>query len=93
VGRRIALQYGRAYTLTGLTKELWDNSHPVYGTPTSVAGRYIGFMRGKRRWHGFEIWVEGQERGVIFMPDEDLFRVSVAPLKATATNERVGLCL
>ena len=59
---------------------MWSMSHPQYGKPHALAGRYLGCLHGVRRWHGFEVWIEGKEVGVIFMPDEDLEQLRVSSL-------------
>jgi hypothetical protein len=56
---------------------MWDVGHPLYGKPREVAGNYLGFLQGTHRWHGFEVWFDGQEIGVIFMNDKDLEQLHV----------------
>lgn len=68
---------GKAYYLEGMATEMWDAPHPVYGAPASLAAIYLGFVVGRRRWHAFEVWVDGSEQGVLFMNDEDLARLRV----------------
>jgi hypothetical protein len=63
---------GQAYRLAGIEPAMWGNVHPVYGTPRTVAGLYLGSLVGERTWHGFEIWADGMEVGVIFMNQTDL---------------------
>jgi hypothetical protein len=63
-----------------MKEELWDAPHSTYGTPESIAARYLGALRGIRRWHGFEVWAGGEERGVIFMPDQDLAKITVTAI-------------
>jgi hypothetical protein len=71
------LAVGKAYYLEGMETEMWDAPHPVYGMPKCIAGMYIGYVTGRRRWHAFEVWVAGEEEGVLFMNDEDLSKLSV----------------
>lgn len=75
------LVVGRAYFLDGMKTEMWGNSHPIYGTPYSLAARYIGALHGSRRWHGFEVWSDGVERGVLFMNDDDLKQLNITPVQ------------
>lgn len=64
---------------------MWDGPHPVYGAPTKLAGFYLGSLQGRRRrWHGFEVWIENQDAGVIFMNDDDLGKLKVTPLNDIA---------
>jgi hypothetical protein len=74
------LENGRAYYLEGMRSDLWDAGHPKYGKPERVAGKYLGFLQGVRRWHGFEIYADGRECGVIFMTDDDLGMLKVSEL-------------
>lgn len=73
----VKLRHGRLYRLSGMKSSMWQVPHPSYGRPVSVVGRYIGTMKGTRRWYGFEIHVGGRERGVIFMPEVDLAQLKV----------------
>ena len=74
------LVVGKAYYLEGMEAEMWDAPHPVFGTPKSLAARYLGFLAGRRRWHGFEVWVENDEQGVLFINDDDLTKIKVTPV-------------
>lgn len=71
---------GRAYFLSGMVEDMWTTGHPQFGKPEAVAGYYLGCLQGTRRWHGFEVWAGGKERGVIFMTDEDLSKLRVEPV-------------
>jgi len=66
------LVVGRAYLVEGMHAELWDVGHPEHGKPYAVAGRYLGWIQGTRRWHAFEVWHLGVEIGVLFMNESDL---------------------
>ncbi len=68
---------GRAYCLRGLNPGMWDNSHPKFGRPFELAARYLGSLQGTRRWHGFEVRVDGADEGVIFMNDGDLDQLEI----------------
>lgn len=59
---------------------MWDAGHPRYGKPNRLDARYLGALRGTRRWHGFEIVVRGKDEGSIFMTDKDLAQLRVTPL-------------
>jgi hypothetical protein len=74
------LRMGHVYELKGMTADMWQVGHPRYGKPKQLVGIFIGIMRGTRKWYGFEIHVGGQERGVIFMPEEDLATLKVRDL-------------
>ena len=74
------LVVGGIYRLEGMVRTMWDSPHPVFGAPPSLAGRYLGCLQGVRRWHGFEVWVEHREEGVIFMNDDDLCKLTVTKL-------------
>jgi hypothetical protein len=67
----------RAYYLEGMETEMWDAPHPVYGAPKCLAARYLGSLTGLRRWHAFEVWVDGEEKGCLFMNDDDLAKLRV----------------
>lgn len=71
---------GRGYVLSGMRSEMWGAPHPTHGTPESVAAKYLGSLQGTRRWHGFEVWKDGTEQGVIFMADADLAQLTVKAL-------------
>jgi hypothetical protein len=76
----MTLDVGRIYHLEGMKREMWDGPHPRFGAPPALATRYLGCLQGRRLWHGFEVWVDGNEEGVIFMNDEDLSKLSVTKL-------------
>ena len=71
------LEVGRIYLLQGMERSMWDRPHPRYGAPSSLATRYLGCLQGARKWHGFEVWVENREQGVLFMNDADLNKLRV----------------
>jgi hypothetical protein len=71
------LLVGKAYYLEGMERPMWDRPHPRFGAPPSLATRYLGSLQGYRRWHGFEVWVENREEGVLFMNDDDLSKLKV----------------
>ena len=64
-----------------MKRELWGSTHPTYGAPFAIAGRYLGSLTGQRTWHGFEVWIEDREGGVIFMSHEDLAQLTVTDLE------------
>jgi hypothetical protein len=68
------------YQLSGMLPGMWQVGHPRYGKPKQLVGIYIGSMRGTRKWFGFEVHVGGKERGVIFMPEEDLALLGIKDL-------------
>jgi hypothetical protein len=72
---------GRSYYLNGMGHAMWDVPHPKFGRPKALAGRYLGCLCGIRTWHGFEIWVDGQEHGVIFMNDSDIAKLSIIDIQ------------
>lgn len=74
------LEPGRAYFLNQMRPDMWTGPHPIFGTPERVAGKYIGSLQGNRRWHGFEVWKDGMECGVIFMTDDDLQQLDVSEI-------------
>jgi hypothetical protein len=74
------LVHGKAYYLQGMASEMWDAPHPVFGAPRALAARYIGCITGSRRWHGFEVWIENREQGVLFMNDDDLLKLRVTEI-------------
>lgn len=76
------LEKGRAYFLQRMRSDMWSSPHPIFGAPERVAGKYIGSLEGNRRWHGFEIWKDGLECGVIFMTDDDLNQIEVSELQS-----------
>ena len=76
----MALEIGKAYLLTGMVPDLWVAPHPTYGTPFELAAKYLGSLTGARTWHGFEVWVEEKDVGVIFMHDADLAALSVTEI-------------
>lgn len=71
---------GRIYHLEGMERPMWDRPHPRFGAPPALATRYLGSLQGNRRWHGFEVWVENREEGVLFMNDADLEKLKVTPV-------------
>lgn len=75
------LKVGHAYLIDGLEPDMWAAPHPVHRMPTRLAGKYIGCMSGERCWHGFEIWIDGQESGVVFMNEQDVDRLSITPIE------------
>jgi hypothetical protein len=76
----IRLRVGRAYMITGMKNAVWDIPHPRFGSPDQVAAVYLGSLRGVRRWHGFEVWADGSEQGVLFMNDDDMLNLHIAPM-------------
>lgn len=77
----VQLVYGREYYISGMTPEMWDIPHERYGAPAAIAARYIGCVRGHRRWHAFEVWIGGNESGCLFMTDLDLTKLHIVPLR------------
>ena len=75
-----SLVAGKGYYLEGMVRSMWDWPHPRYGAPPALATRYLGALQGNRLWHGFEVWVENREEGVLFMTDDDLNLLKVTPL-------------
>lgn len=74
------LVVGRVYHLRGMVEEMWDAPHPIYGAPPALAARYLGSVQGLRRWHAFEVWHQGEEKGCLFMNDNDLARLTVTEI-------------
>ena len=74
------LQVNKAYYLQGMQEDMWDAPHPDFGAPQKIAARYLGSLHGVRRWHGFEVWIDDKEAGVLFMNDDDLAKLTVEPL-------------
>ena len=68
------------YLLFGMQPDMWDNHHPAFGAPDTIVGKYLGSMSGNRVWHGFEIWRERKEVGVLFMTQDDLDKLTVTDL-------------
>jgi hypothetical protein len=77
------LRIGRTYHLEDLDRAEWDAPSPKYGAPRSLAARYLGSIQGNRRWHGFEVWIEGKDAGVLFMNDDDLRKIRVTPISGS----------
>jgi len=48
-----------------------------YGKPSKLCCRYLGPRSGERRWHVFEVWVDGREQGVVVMNEADLGQLIV----------------
>jgi hypothetical protein len=69
-----------AYHLRGMKRSMWQVAHPVYGKPSSIVGVFIGMWDGTRNWYGFEIRVRGEEKGMIFIPQEDLDMMTLTDL-------------
>jgi hypothetical protein len=80
VSRFINLVPGQAYLLSGMRKVVWDTPHPRFGSPDAVAGRYLGSLKGQRRWHAFEVWLGGREEGVLFMNEADISQLDITLL-------------
>lgn len=76
----VDLIVGNGYILSGLKLAKWDTPHPRFGKPDRVAARYLGSLQGVRRWHGFEVWANRQEQGVLFMNDADIEAINIAPM-------------
>lgn len=76
----VQLIVGREYYISGMVREMWDAPHEKYGAPESIAARYIGCVRGQRRWHAFEVWIAGRECGCLFMTDADVAKLHIVPL-------------
>lgn len=83
----MVLLVGKGYYLQGMSAEMWDRPHPVFGAPRALAARYLGHIEGSRRWHGFEVWVDNQEQGVLFMNDEDLSKIIVTEIDAAFPDD------
>jgi hypothetical protein len=71
---------GHGYYLSGMHADMWGNVHPHFGRPEAIAARYLGWLQGVRRWHGFEVWKDEAEQGVLFMSSQDLARLTVRPI-------------
>lgn len=84
LGLPMTLRYLHVYRLSNIPNDIWQVGHKRYGRPTHLIGLYIvdGLVKGTRRWHGFEIRVKGEETGTIWMPEEDLARITVTHLGA-----------
>jgi hypothetical protein len=80
------LKHRHLYRLSSIPKKMWQVGHPHYGTPSKIVGLYLGYLKGSRNWHGFEIRVKGKEKGVIFMPDNDLEIIKVEDLGLYTTE-------
>lgn len=74
------LVVGKTYYLEGMVRPMWDGPHPRFGAPPALATRYLGSLQGHRLWHGFEVWVESKEEGVLFMNEDDLKKIRITPL-------------
>jgi len=65
------------YELKGMRPYMYDVRHPLYGKPSKLCCRYLGPRSGERRWHVFEVWVDGREQGVVVMNEADLGQLIV----------------
>jgi hypothetical protein len=63
-----------------MKRKMWQVAHPLYGKPSSIVGVFIGRWDGTRNWYGFEVRVHGEEKGMIFIPEEDLDVMTVTDL-------------
>lgn len=82
----IELVVGRPYALSGMKAEVgtepgrYAAPHPRFGMPKAMVVWYIGSVTGTKRWHAFELRLEGVYQNTIFMNDEDLETLDVSPI-------------
>lgn len=71
---------GHGYILSNLRAVIWDNLHPRFGCPDSLAVVYLGSLQGTRLWHLWEVRIAQADAGVLMLNAADLAQITVTPL-------------
>lgn len=71
---------GQAYVLGNLRAAIWDNAHPRFGCPDTLAVIYLGAVQGTRLWHLWEVRIAQVDTGVLLLHEADLAKITVTPL-------------